>query len=179
MKELKMVVRSAKSPSSKSVKAAVKKKAPDQDAKAALAALKQAIKARSVALKVISTAISKSKPAKASAKNVLFGAGPVVPELDNPPRPDVKPKVIHAIAQAAVQNEAPHGNVLKLVSGDETLDLETDLNLDGDMRERLSGPYTKISVGDYHGKGVGLKESKKAEKVGAAIDIVHKRSNGK
>ena len=97
----------------------------------------------------------------------------------NPTREEIKPQVIDAIARQAELNNAPRANLLRLLAGDETLVLETHLNLTAPVRTRLSADYTRISLKYPNGKPVGPAASRNATTVERAINLVFAKANGK
>jgi hypothetical protein len=106
------------------------------------------------------------------------------PQGNNPPRDQVKPLVIRCIYAEAILNRAhihKPDKVQLLILGTEDLDLdlEEDLLIGGTRRAALSQCYDYISHSIYHGGRVTPSESRDAETVGAAIELVHDTSNDK
>ncbi len=106
-------------------------------------------------------------------------------EPAGPPRPEIKPRVItEAILPEALRNGASKGNLTRLRAGDESLDLEADLNIDETRRMVLSKDYTTISTTTSTGRPnplglvVGPTSSAAAGTVKKAVDLVFKRANG-
>ena len=115
---------------------------------------------------------------KKAAKKAALAA----PALNNPPRPVVKPDVISCIYAEAILNRAhihKPNEVVRLVTGDETLVLESDLLIGGARRAALSQCYDQISHGKHKGERVSPAQSRVALTVANAISLVHKAANQK
>ncbi len=112
-------------------------------------------------------------PAKKTAA-VALGKLPAGPSKD-----EVKIRVLAKIDVEAGRNHAPEGKRTFLRAGDETLNLETDLMINGTRRTALSADYTGISTSYEGGKIVGQLAAKGADTVKKAIALVHKRAGGK
>jgi len=91
----------------------------------------------------------------------------------NPPRAEIKPQVIAVIDAEAARNSAPPGNRTRLRAGDETVILESDLNINLNRRKALSLDYSAISTAYDGGTPVGPTAAGAATTSKAAIDLVH------
>ena len=91
----------------------------------------------------------------------------------------VKQAVIDCIAKEARLNQADTqkpDKFAKLINGDTTLDLETDLNIDSERRAALHQCYEKTSQ-SFGGSPISRNEAQGATTVDKAIKLVVKAAN--
>jgi hypothetical protein len=86
-----------------------------------------------------------------------------------PTREEIKPQVIAVLREVTDLDE---------LAGNESSDLERDLGLIQDQRERMAKHYSRISQGYPGGIAVSKSDAGACRTVGQLIDLVFARSKG-